>query len=95
MVSKMAVEIRCNGDTVTVQSAVQTVVAMAAENVVDVASAVIVGGIPYSGSYSVTPGETAQMLPTASRMLSQNVTVAPIPSNYGLITWDGARITVS
>jgi len=91
----MAVEIRHSGETVIVQSAVQTVVATAAANVVDVASAVIVGGIPYSGSYSVTPGETAQTLPTASRMLSQNVTVAPIPSNYGLITYDGVSITVS
>ena len=91
----MAVEIRRSGDTVTVQSVAESVVVMTAANVVDVASAVIVGGIPYSGSYSVTPGETAQTLPTASRMLSQNVTVAPIPPNYGLITYDGVSITIS
>ena len=72
----------------------QEVVAQAAAYTVDVASAVIVGGIPYSGSYSVEPGEETQVLPTASRMLNQNITVAPVPSNYGRIAYNGSGILV-
>lgn len=55
----------------------------------------ILGGNPYEGAYSVTPTESEQVLETAGRILAQNVTIAPIPSNYGLITWDGAVLTVS
>lgn len=50
---------------------------------------------PYEGEYTVVPGEDAQVLPTAGKSLSQDVTVEPIPPNYGLVTWDGAVLTVS
>ena len=50
---------------------------------------------PYEGEYTVTPSRQAQVLPTAGRSLSQDVTVEPIPPNYGLVTWDGAVLTVS
>ena len=49
----------------------------------------------YSGSYTVTPSEVQQVLPTSGKMLSMDVVVEPIPSNYGLITWDGSTLTVS
>ena len=49
----------------------------------------------YSGAYEVTPSLQAQVLPTAGRSLAQNVTINPIPSNYGLITWNGSTLTVS
>ena len=49
----------------------------------------------YSGSYEVTPSSEAQTLNTAGKLLSFDVVVNPIPSNYGLITWDGSTITVS
>ena len=49
----------------------------------------------YSGPYEVTPSQQTQTLPTANKTLSQNVTVNPIPSNYGKITWDGRILTVS
>lgn len=49
----------------------------------------------YAGAYEVTPSAQAQALPTAETVLYHDVVVAPIPSNYGLITWDGAIITVS
>lgn len=55
----------------------------------------ILGGNPYEGAYSVTPSASEQVLETAGRILAQNVTISPIPSNYGLITWDGAILTVS
>lgn len=49
----------------------------------------------YSGAYEVTPTEETQTLATADKVLSGNITVKPIPSNYGLITWDGTKLTVS
>lgn len=90
----MAVEIRSSGEAVTVRSEAQSVTASTQEYAVEVTSAVIVGGIPYSGSYSATPSEVAQTLPTASRMLNANITIDPIPSNYGRLLWDGTILTV-
>lgn len=49
----------------------------------------------YEGPYEVTPAESAQRLATGGLMMTGDVTVAAIPSNYGLITWDGAALTVS
>lgn len=49
----------------------------------------------YSGPTSVTPTREAQILNTSGKTLTANITVNPIPPNYGLITWDGRKITVS
>lgn len=49
----------------------------------------------YEGIYEVTPSAETQTLDTAGKRLTQAVTVKPIPSNYGLITWNGAVLTVS
>ena len=49
----------------------------------------------YDGSYSVTPTNQTQTLYTMNKTLTQNVVINPIPSNYGLITWDGSVLTVS
>ncbi len=44
---------------------------------------------------SATPSESAQVIePDEGHTLSE-VTVAAIPSNYGLITWNGTTLTVS
>ena len=91
----MPVEIARGGETVVVGGEAWEVEARQPDATVSAASAVIVGGIPYGGSYEVTPGGEAQRLPTASRMLEQDIVVKPVPSNYGLITWDGSTITVS
>ena len=53
------------------------------------------GGDPYTGEYTVTPTEEIQTLATAGKTMRQNVTVEAIPSNYGLITWNGSTILVS
>ena len=50
---------------------------------------------PYSGTIDVTPSEERQTLSTAGYMLQADIVVEPIPSNYGLITWDGTTLTVS
>ena len=50
---------------------------------------------PYQGEYSVTPTSTAQTLSTAGYALRGDITIEAIPSNYGLITYNGSTITVS
>ena len=49
----------------------------------------------YTGPTEVTPSNELQRLMTANMALSQNITINPIPSNYGLITWNGSMLTVS
>ena len=49
----------------------------------------------YTGEYELTPSAEPQTLNTAGLRLTRNVTVNPIPQNYGLITWNGAFLTVS
>jgi len=50
---------------------------------------------PYYGPYEVTPTQGTQVLETDNLFMRDNVTINPIPSNYGLITWDGSTLTVS
>ena len=50
---------------------------------------------PYIGAYEVTPSAEAQTLATKNLRMTDDVVIQPIPSNYGLITWDGTVITVS
>ena len=49
----------------------------------------------YTGSYEVTPIAEAQTLETDSLYMTGNITINPIPDNYGLITWNGTTLTVS
>ena len=49
----------------------------------------------YPGPYEVTPSSEAQVLPTAHCTMTGDLVVEPIPSNYGLITWNGSTLTVS
>lgn len=49
----------------------------------------------YEGDYVVTPSNEAQILNTNHLRMTQNVTINPIPSNYGLITWNGSKLTIS
>ena len=49
----------------------------------------------YGGSYLVIPSAEEQVLPTSGKELIEDVVVAPIPNNYGLITWNGSYLTVS
>ena len=49
----------------------------------------------YPGPYEATPTQQTQTLPTNGFMMEQDITINPIPNNYGLITWNGAVLTVS
>lgn len=57
-------------------------------------------GIPiypetYTGAMEVTPSAEEQVLLTKGLMMPDHVHINPIPSNYGLITYNGSIITVS
>lgn len=54
-----------------------------------------IGPDVYRGPYIATASAETQVLQTKDLLLSGNITINPIPSNYGLITWDGATLTVS
>lgn len=49
----------------------------------------------YEGPVEVTPSGEGQTLATADFYMRENIVINPIPNNYGLITYDGANITVS
>ena len=49
----------------------------------------------YEGDYEVTPSAEEQTLETDQLYMNGNITVKPIPNNYGLITYNGSTITVS
>lgn len=91
----MAVEIVGSGGVVTVQSARSSVDARSPSWSVGVSTAVVAGGMPYTGSYEITPSSEAQTIGAAARVFDRDITINPIPSNYGRITWDGSTITVS
>ena len=61
----------------------------------ELGDAFIGGGRPYDGPYEVTPTQHTQTLATIGRKMADNVTINPIPSNYGLITWNGSVLRVS
>lgn len=49
----------------------------------------------YEGAYNVIPSNQRQVLPSAHHSLLSDIIIEPIPSNYGLITYNGSTITVS
>lgn len=46
---------------------------------VDVTGTTVVGAPEYSGPYDITPLFTAQVLPTAKRLMQQDLTIKKIP----------------
>lgn len=49
----------------------------------------------YDGETAFTPSAEAQTIPVKNTVLLSDITINPIPSNYGLITWNGSTLTVS
>ena len=59
-------------------------------------SVIVSEGFPvYGGAVQIVPGPEEQVLDTQYTTVMANITVAPIPKNYGLITYNGRTITVS
>ena len=54
-----------------------------------------VGVEPYTGEYEFTPTQQTQTVEIENKMAAANIVINPIPSNWGLITWNGSVLTVS
>ena len=48
----------------------------------------------YQGDYAVTPSNVAQTLQTKGMLMSGDLKVNPIPSNYGRIAYSGSGLLV-
>lgn len=49
----------------------------------------------YDGPTEFTPSDDEQVIRTADTNVRSDLVVHPIPSNYGLVTWNGSVLTVS
>ena len=49
----------------------------------------------YPGPTEFTPSAEKQTIEVSGYRLKEDITINPIPSNYGLITWDGSTLMVS
>lgn len=49
----------------------------------------------YEGAYTFTPTDSVQTIEIAELVATADITIEPIPDNYGLITWNGSTLTVS
>ena len=54
-----------------------------------------VGPPYYEGSYDIVPSSEVQTIRIDGMRAAHDLIIESIPSNYGLITWDGSIITVS
>ena len=49
----------------------------------------------YDGAYEFTPSQEAQTIEIQDMVAARNITINPVPENYGLITWNGSVLTIS
>jgi len=49
----------------------------------------------YHGETTFTPSQNQQIVQVSGYRMADDITIEPIPSNYGLVTWNGAVLTVS
>ena len=54
----------------------------------------VVVGDYYEGSYTATPTQAVQVFQTADKLMTQDFVVAPIPSNYGRVEWNGLYLKI-
>lgn len=100
VIQPQSITVKADPQTQTVSIEAQSASIDVQENILTVAfsepvAREIVGGEPYDGSYEITPSSETQTLSTTGKLLSRDLKVKPVPSNYGLITWNGATLTVS
>ena len=49
----------------------------------------------FAGPYEITPSAENQVISTRTKVLTDDIVIKRIPSNYGLIAWNGLGIRVS
>ena len=50
---------------------------------------------PFEGAYEYTPTSETQVVEINGLRATEDIIINAIPNNYGLITWNGATLTVS
>lgn len=48
----------------------------------------------YDGPYEFTPTETTQTISIEYKQAKSDITINPIPNNYGRIAWNGTTLNV-
>lgn len=82
------------GDTVVLDGDLSLLIPVDGES--GIVTKVIGQDLPtYTGVTEVTPTTAEQVLDTSNKVVARNIVITPIPSNYGLITWNGSTLTVS
>ena len=82
------------GDTVVLDGDLSLIIPVDGES--GIVTKVIGQDLPtYTGVTEVTPTTAEQVLDTSNKVVTRNIVINPIPSNYGLITWNGSILTVS
>ena len=79
---------------VAVQEEIPVSVSSGGSLVMAIESKYSVGGDPYTGDYTFTPTDETQTIATTGKLMTQDVVIHPVPSNYGRITYNGSTITV-
>jgi len=50
--------------------------------------------VSYEGQYEFTPTDELQTIEIEGLKATQNITINPVPSDYGHIAWDGSTLMV-
>ena len=60
-----------------------------------VSTQIVTSTVPdYDGPYDFTPSSELQTIETVGFRMTDNVTINPIPNNYGRIAWNGTTLIV-
>lgn len=62
---------------------------------IEIAGAEKVTPPKYAGPYEFTPTQETQTAHINRKMGTQDITINPIPKNYGLVTYNGSIITIT
>lgn len=51
--------------------------------------------LSYEGAYFFVPSDHQQVINTKGKLMGENVVIDKVPSNYGLIEYDGFQVRIS
>lgn len=49
----------------------------------------------YRGGITFTPTQSTQIIHTSDTVVHDDIVINPIPSNYGLVEWNGSYLRIS
>lgn len=56
--------------------------------------AVSKGYAEFGGFYEITASDEVQTIPVGGLLMRKDITINPIPNNYGRISWNGAELFI-